>query len=563
MRRPRLRLRLRRRDERGFVAVLTALLIVPLIGITALTVDVGQWYVTARAAQRAADAGALAGVPYLPGSPQSAFSTAQAFTAKNGFDNTAPDVSVSTSLDNGPTQLKVSVSKTVPSVFGQLFGVSAATITRSATADYSGPVALGSPCNEYGNDPESSGKAGSVCSAVSQFWGNVGSPAAAKSYGDAYQDKVCASGTDGCTAGVNSDYETNGYFYTVTVDRPVANLVIEAFDPALVHVGDLCDKNNLSGAKGLGTEAVSGTTPSTRYVEGKDSPYCTGDISYSGDGGGYTNIVNTQFTVRNPGPNPWDPTSFPVRTGCSGTGVYPGYAGDLKKALDTTNADYQLKPMASSANVASAGSAGYVASVFRRWVPLCTIANAQAGTYMVQVKTNGLGVDGASGHNRFALRAYSATDSSARESVAIAGYSHMAIYANLPNATTSFYLARVPSGASGQVLNLGLFDVGDSSSAGTIRILAPPASGVSFTNCQASGVSNGLLPSCQLTNVGSNYNAKWQTVSVPIPAGYSCNDLDPDDCWVRLQYAYGSGNQPTDTTSWVANIEGDPVRLVK
>jgi hypothetical protein len=37
----------------------------------------------------------------------------------------------------------------------------------------------------------------------------------------------------------------------------------------------------------------------------------------------------------------------------------------------------------------------------------------------------------------------------------------------------------------------------------------------------------------------------------------------PTGCWVRLQYAYGSGNQPSDTTSWTAGIEGDPVRLVE
>ena len=55
----------------------------------------------------------------------------------------------------------------------------------------------------------------------------------------------------------------------------------------------------------------------------------------------------------------------------------------------------------------------------------------------------------------------------------------------------------------------------------------------------------------------------WQTVSVPIPTNYTCTTSVPTGCWVRLQYAYGSGNQPSGATSWTAGIEGDPVRLVE
>jgi len=38
---------------------------------------------------------------------------------------------------------------------------------------------------------------------------------------------------------------------------------------------------------------------------------------------------------------------------------------------------------------------------------------------------------------------------------------------------------------------------------------------------------------------------------------------DPTACWFKLQYAYGTKNQPSDTTSWTASLEGDPVRLVE
>ena len=39
----------------------------------------------------------------------------------------------------------------------------------------------------------------------------------------------------------------------------------------------------------------------------------------------------------------------------------------------------------------------------------------------------------------------------------MAGFNKMAIYANLPNATTSFFLTKVPAGARGQTLNVRLF----------------------------------------------------------------------------------------------------------
>jgi hypothetical protein len=192
--------------------------------------------------------------------------------------------------------------------------------------------------------------------------------------------------------------------------------------------------------------------------------------------------------------------------------------------------------------------------------------SAGKGVYMIQVNTNGLGYDEGNGHNRFAIRAYSTSSGSAKDKIAVSGFEKMAMYANLPDATSTFYLARVPSGAKGQMLNVNLFDVGDSSAAGKIQVVPPPNSGVTtFTNCTGTGPFTGALSNCQLTNVQSStgYNGKWQTISVQIPSTYVCDDADPQACWVRLKYEYGSGNQPSDTTSWTASIEGDPVRLVE
>ena len=139
--------------------------------------------------------------------------------------------------------------------------------------------------------------------------------------------------------------------------------------------------------------------------------------------------------------------TFPPVAGCSPE--FDGFSGDLSKALDKTNAAYQPA----------------VAQTFRQWVTLCTITNAEPGTYVIQVKTNGVRTPrGGQRPLQWAqpvqppgLRFVLADD----DAISVAGYNKMAMYANTPNGTSKFYLARVPSGARGQMLNVRLYDIGD------------------------------------------------------------------------------------------------------
>ena len=122
---------------------------------------------------------------------------------------------------------------------------------------------------------------------------------------------------------------------------------------------------------------------------------------------------------------------------------------------------------------------------------------------------------------------------------------------------------RVPTGSGGQILNVRLYDVGDSAGTGTISVLAPSDSNVSFTSCKGVGPIAGNLTNCSIAASSATHQGKWQTIAVNIPSNYACDDNSATGCWVKLKYAYGSGNQPNDTTSWRASIEGDPVRLVE
>ena len=74
------------RRDGGYVLAKFALLLVPLLLMTGLSVDVGYWYNRASDIQKAADAAALAGVVWMPGDPASARAAAVATLHKNGID---------------------------------------------------------------------------------------------------------------------------------------------------------------------------------------------------------------------------------------------------------------------------------------------------------------------------------------------------------------------------------------------------------------------------------------------------------------------------------------------
>jgi Flp pilus assembly protein TadG len=197
-------------QEGGYVAVMTALLLVVLMGLAAFAVDVGHWYLVGQQEQNAADAAAMAGVTNLPADTVGAFAAAQNYSKINGFQNGVNATTVTPALNGKPTQLRVTVNRAVPNFFGSLMGVPTTNVSRTAVADFAGPVPLGSPCNAFGNDPdpsESTDRALS-CAPTSQFWANIGSLGQTKESGDAYQDTVCTAGVDGCSGSINTDLES-------------------------------------------------------------------------------------------------------------------------------------------------------------------------------------------------------------------------------------------------------------------------------------------------------------------------------------------------------------------
>lgn len=148
-------------DERGQVIVIAALLIVFLVGMTALAVDVGSMYQERRHVQNTADSAALAGAQDLPEAPGEAVQTAIAYATLNGVNVTESDVILSNTYLPSDSLFEFDTIRVVPTgVEAQLFfapvlNVDSTTVTAAATAVAGNPKSMNGlmpwaiPMDEY------------------------------------------------------------------------------------------------------------------------------------------------------------------------------------------------------------------------------------------------------------------------------------------------------------------------------------------------------------------------------------------------------------------------------
>jgi hypothetical protein len=553
------------------VLVWFALMLVMLIGFAGFAVDLSNWWLQAERLQRAADAGAHAGVVFLPADMTSATTTVRSEVAKNGYrtNGAGADATAEITQEPNPNRLRVRLTTTVPSYFVQLLGVDEVTLTREAVAEYIAPVPMGSPENKLGNDPAR----GDV---AAQFWINIAGPNGNKFSGDRYQSKNCPTRVAGCSAtaipGIqNDDYSMDGYFFALKVASPVSGqpLNVQVYDPGMIYVGDSCTNATFPSAAQLTTLAAWYPDAAQRYAGGLTS-WCTGDQ----DIGGRT--TQTTFVVREPDDTPWTYTDNPVVNSCTTT--MPAYnpTGSNPTIFQYLNPTDGVQ----DAQAVRDGVAPWTfAEVFRQNVTICSIpaASVVQGEYVLQIRSNVTAADplnysaavNQGGHNRMSIQAgfgttgVAALDGSA---VSINALGRLPIYANANSASTNFYLARVLPYDAGRTLRINLFDISDVGDSGTLRIVPPAEIGGTFSEC---GFSNDDTSksmtfntgTCTLTVPNGYYNERVVTVDVPIPDDYDCNPSVGTECWITVRAEF---NGPVnDTTTWSAAILGNPVRLVE
>jgi Flp pilus assembly protein TadG len=620
VRRP--RTRARRRDERGYVAVFTALLFAALFsGLAATAVDTANWYLEAQKVQNAADAAALAGVVYMPQDLASATTTAQDAAARNGYLTSNPNVTISAARGSSSSQLKVTVTSRIHNTFGAMFGVPWTTISRSATADFTGPAPMGSPCNIFGNEPTGGAGASAAtpsgsalgaapfasCTSNPQFWATVEGPETGKVQGDRFSTVACEDvGVTLCDAGKhNTEYDGEttkgyqGYFYVVKVGPAAVGkpIQLQLFDPAFVSTGQQCASLSSSISSTTPYNDYTSTDAPTRYspASATASPVslCPGDnFPGTGSGASSKHPMITSFVLRDQ-TDTQDPMKAAVTTS-AGQPCIKQYGAYL-----TPPSDSALKKNQGGGSNLSSSYNQQLAKVFHNWTDFCTFTPTRQGDYYLQVRTNvALGGTPEANTNSLPSLVYSGNMAAAasagnttagegansfsiravvpgyEKSVAVSGYDRMTIFENGSSSTAQFHLIRVLPGAKGYSISFSFFDVGDATGggSGSIQVLPPTDiknSGVTTpfpTACTAEGAGAGsgtTLTNCTAAISNAQNNGKLETMTIPIPSDYDCDYLQNNGCWYQVKVVFPAGITVKDTTTWTAGVISDPVRLIE
>lgn len=179
LRKDRQRVRARRRWRKGQTLIIFALSITMLLGMAGLVIDVARAFDLYARMQRAAEAGALAGVLYMPlyynaartpGDGLSAVSRATTEIFKDGFGTgvsaipagnpcPTPVTSVEIAICQNatrPSDLQVTITETLTITLLGGLGIQPVTLSASAQAEYLPPVQIGSRQNYFGDAVECS-----------------------------------------------------------------------------------------------------------------------------------------------------------------------------------------------------------------------------------------------------------------------------------------------------------------------------------------------------------------------------------------------------------------------
>jgi Flp pilus assembly protein TadG len=127
--------------ERGQTVVTYVLAIAVLIGMGAMVVDVGNWYLARRSLQGAVDAAALAGASRVPAGWTTAKASAGAQYAKNGDPGDQVSYELASNVASGDS-VKVTATRTVSSIFAGIVGITQQKVSATSRATVSSIVTV-------------------------------------------------------------------------------------------------------------------------------------------------------------------------------------------------------------------------------------------------------------------------------------------------------------------------------------------------------------------------------------------------------------------------------------
>jgi hypothetical protein len=517
--------------SRGQILVIFAGALLLMMMMAAIVVDVSWYWVNSLRVQRAADAAALAGAVMLPSRVPDAFQLAGEEATKNGYTS-GGDVTVTPHWDKGePRRLEVTISAPASTYFMRVLGITSIPITRSAKAEFTLPVPMGSPQNYFGvgffesasgpltvNDPV----AGTPL-ASQGFWGAVFTSGGTRENGDRYAPAFLGNGVPGSAKGdPNPDYDANGYDYIVEVG---AGGEVRLFDAIFCATGF----NSLGGFYGAGDHWTD--HPPTVVVAPVSVTY---------------RLYNTRGTLANilddGAPVVPDLTYDP---GARTFGDLSGNFGTPQNSTDVNRQDCATDP------------------AHNTWV---TVASGlPAGYYRLNVNTSLAGTNLQVGaENMFAIWA-TATTGSAR----VYGNGRMSAYTQLAAGSQTFYFAQVDKAHAGKQLEIELFDPGESAGDAFLRFLSPDGNTYSYAkfDWESDDGRSGTNVTSLQTAVGgkAQFNNHLVTIRIDLGKNYGKHGLNPpgdvadEEGWWQIEYNINAAN---DTTTWGVSIRGNPVHLI-
>ena len=489
-------------------------------------------------------------------------------SSQNGYTN-GVNATVVANQEPQPSRIRVTVTSTTTNFFAGLVGYNNETISRDAVADFQGPVPMGSPNSELGQDPDECvpARPGSCAN----FWLNTSGPAGTKQEGDRFATGICNSGSvAGCNGSLtNPEYKSDGYTFRVRVTSVQAGqpLVIQVYDPAWMYTEDFCNnanmptdlqQNNIPNLTGLAVE---------HHERGAERPRQHHPLRHE--------RRRTEHQQRRHPLVHWRPERRrrrgqhqqhelhhpPARPLAVGrhrqrdrdfvgvrADVLPGHQpADAAAARPDERVDRRdvreelLPPMGHGLFHPRGPGAGrrlHLAGEdqLRHLGPhRCQAAPSRPGRSPATAAAS-VGNSNA-GYNRYALRAGWGTSSGTTgqmpdgTGVSISATRDLPIYANAGADTTpTFYLARVtPTAGSGRTLALNFYDIGDVGSGSvTMQILAPTDSNYSggFPTCtyhRDNALTEVTAAGCTIPGMTSGvYNGRLVTMTIPIPSNYTC-----------------------------------------
>ncbi len=547
-RRPR---RTRGRDERGYVMALFALLMIPLLVMTAFAVDLGAWYAQANRIQRAADASALAGVVWAADyqNPNKWDTIARDTATKNSYTDGTNGVTVTTQKIN-QARIKVTICADGQQFFSQLV-FRGERLCRSATAEYVLPVPLGSPRNYIGTGGLGRSTDATSVYAPERLWMAVSGYCTDRVQGDQVASRYFnspSSPNNGCTGTQNTDFSDENYQYYI--DLPAGrtyNTDVIIFNGNFVDNGGSCSSGGYAGTNNPNEFCPGG-------LAGKPSMSTTFSL-YQADGTPLDDTDNPAMSAIS--------TSNPSQGCGSTTAGVNGIKTFAPVANNPGDSNYDFNP--SAANFTDTGN-----TTNSGWWRICTIpSSAPPGRYIMRVR-NQAAVAGApaqaNGSNAYSIVATPSTSQrlcNARTDTTcpkVYATDYMSVYA-LANGSANFFLAEIGPEHAGKKVTINLWDSAEGAT--ELRIKKP--TGTNTWADQTFSYTSQCGPSATAgasgTNVTSISNPSFNGCLLQITFTLTGYSPPADNRWWRVYYVYGSN--ATDRTTWSVSITGDPVHLIQ